>query len=273
MSSSDDTTRVPGSSTIVKQGKAGERALRQPSPHAGVGFYALSVEIPSRRTIQVDRVAVTRPVGPARRVARNQTGGNAMTPPSSYPLRRELAVYALIAVSAVCVYLLRYNRQLAAQVDVVARQAKEPRPGLFVPPYRVQTIAGDSVELGLAGRRQLLFFFRTTCEYCRASLPAWKEISKGLQNDTAIAIYGVALDSVAPAQAYATDNALPFPVISGPDPRLVAYFRINGVPAVVLVNENGRMAYGRLGPMTTRGVIDSVLAAARRPILNAAGQP
>lgn len=180
---------------------------------------------------------------------------------------KELGIWLLIAtVFAAGVYVTRDNRQLRTQVAALSRQVREPRAGLFVPPYEAETLDGDRAELGRLGERQLLFFFNTSCQHCRASLPAWRQIAAELEGDSAVRVYGVALDSVDATIAYTSDNPLGFPVVARPDPRLAAYYRVGGVPAVILVDENGRMGFARLGRLDTRTAIDSVLTAVHRPL-------
>jgi peroxiredoxin len=183
---------------------------------------------------------------------------------------RELVVLAAIGVVvAAGTYLVRQNRTLADQNRLLARRAVEPRPGLFVPALKAATLDGDSVVLGQPGRRQLLFFFNHTCPYCRASVPAWNGIARRLDR-VAIELYGVALDSASIAAAYAAEQGFRFPVIAKPDPRLAGLYRVSGVPLVLLVNQDGRMAYARLGVLESAAAIDSVVAAARATVASVA---
>ncbi len=76
-------------------------------------------------------------------------------------------------------------------------------------------------------------------------------------------MYGVALDSAEAAAAYAGEHELKFPVVAKPDPRLAGLYRVSGVPLVLVVNEDGRMAYARLGVLESALAIDSVVAAAQ----------
>jgi thiol-disulfide isomerase/thioredoxin len=133
---------------------------------------------------------------------------------------REMGIFLVLGVvTAGGVYLVRQNRTLTEQNELLARRAVEPRPGLFVPALEATTLDGTSVVLGEIGRRQLLFFFNSTCPYCRASVPAWNEIARRLDGD-GIALYGVAFDSASIAATYAAEQGLRFPVIAKPEPRL-----------------------------------------------------
>lgn len=186
---------------------------------------------------------------------------------------REMGIFLVLGVvTAGGVYLVRQNRTLTEQNELLARRAVEPRPGLFVPALEVATLEGTSVVLGEIGRRQLLFFFNSTCQFCRASVPAWNEIAALLESDPAVEVYGVALDSAEVAAAYAAEQGLRFPVIAKPEPRLVGLYRVSGVPLVLILNEDGRMAYARLGVLESPAAIDSVVAAARASSARAAAE-
>lgn len=176
---------------------------------------------------------------------------------------KELAVWVLLGgVTAAGVYLVQQNQALADQNRVLARRAIEPHAGLFVPMYEAATLDNVPVTLGALGHHQLLLFCRTTCPYCRASTPAWNTIAERLQAQPEIAVYGVALDSTRAARTYATERQLRFPVIARPDPRLVSLYRVSSVPLILVVNEQGRLAFARLGVVQSAAAVDSVVKAA-----------
>ncbi len=177
---------------------------------------------------------------------------------------KEVAVYVVLGgIAAGGVYVARQNRALAEQNRVLARRAVEPRAGLFVPAYRAATLDGSTVVLGQLGQRQVLVFFNTTCPYCRASTPAWNAVAERLGDRPEITVYGIALDSTEAAKTYAAEHRLAFPVISQPDPRLVALYRVSSVPLILVLNEDGRMTYARLGALESAAAVDSVVTAAQ----------
>jgi hypothetical protein len=70
------------------------------------------------------------------------------------------------------------------------------------------------------------------------------------------------LDSTAVASAYAAEHRLRFAVIAKPEPRVAGLYRVSRVPLIEVVNEDGRMAYVRMGALESPVAIDSVVAAA-----------
>lgn len=176
---------------------------------------------------------------------------------------KELPVYlALGVVTAVVTYVIRQNRALTEQTWMLTRRAVDPRPGLFVPELAATTLEGVPITLGQAGHRQVLLFFNHTCPYCRASLAAWNAIAAALEAHGDISVYGIAFDSSVTASAYAAEHALHFPIVATPGPRVAGLYRVSRVPLVLVVTEEGRMGYVRMGAIGSQLAIDSVLRAA-----------
>ena len=185
---------------------------------------------------------------------------------------REVVILAFLGLLAGGgAYLVRKNLQLEERNEDLTRLAFGPRAGLFVAEVPAPSLAGESVVLGEMGKPQLLFFFNTTCLHCRASLPNWNRVAAALESESTVAVYGVAFDELEAAQAYVNQQGIRFPVVAKPDPRLAGLYRIHGVPAIILINDRGRMAYARVGPLDTPLATDSVLAAARTKAIIPAG--
>ncbi|MDP9348514.1 MAG: TlpA family protein disulfide reductase [Gemmatimonadota bacterium] len=143
-------------------------------------------------------------------------------------------------------------------------RATRPYAGMWVPTFRAATLAGDSVTIGETpeGRRQVLFFFTTICPYCKSSLPAWKELAATLDTLTTpkVEVYGVSLDSVDVTREYAVEHELPYPVLFFPEEKLSRIYRAGTVPLTAVLDEQGRMVHARLGEISERASIDSVVA-------------
>ncbi len=153
---------------------------------------------------------------------------------------------------------------MKGEVERLTALAYEPHPGAYVPELQLASVEGDTVVLGRLGQPQLLFFFNTTCPHCRASVPGWNEIASHLRPDSDVALIGVAFDDSEMAEAYRQAQGLGFKVVPVPDPRVAGLYRINAVPAVVLVDHEGRIAYSRLGTLDRPQGVDSVLNAVWR---------
>ncbi|HEX2095480.1 MAG TPA: TlpA disulfide reductase family protein [Longimicrobiaceae bacterium] len=180
---------------------------------------------------------------------------------------RLLPTLGLTVAAALVVVLSLKVRDLNERYSQVFERATRPYPGMFVPTFQATTLTGEPVTVGRSEGegRQVLFFFTTTCPYCKSSLPAWREITARLDTvrSLPVRVYGVSLDSTAVTRRYVQENRLPFPVLELPERKLAAIYRAQAVPLTVVLDAEGRMIHSRLGEITERAAIDSVLAMVR----------
>ena len=134
---------------------------------------------------------------------------------------------------------------------------------MYVPAVTLSAVTGDSVLLGgpPLGHAQVLFVFSTTCQYCKASLPAWKQIAAELAASEGIQVVGVSIDSVEPTRRYLVEHGIELPVVSFTDRRLLAMYRAGTTPQTLITDADGRVGYSHLGAVTEPVVIDSILNA------------
>ncbi|MFN2400363.1 MAG: peroxiredoxin family protein [Gemmatimonadaceae bacterium] len=183
------------------------------------------------------------------------------------PLTKWLRVIvnsALPIALTLLLFLAWKNHALRNANETLLKRATRAYSGLVVPAFRTVTLEGDSVTIGKSpsGGRQVLFFFTTTCPFCREILPTWRAVAGPLDTLSArhVEVYGVALDS-ADARAYAAEHSLNFPIVRLPDWRLIHLYRSKGVPLTVVLSDSGRMLFAQLGQLRSRSTIDSLLAA------------
>ena len=180
-------------------------------------------------------------------------------------VQHQLPTVALLVAAVLVVTLTLQNRSLQDRYAELQERTAWPYAGLFVPPFTSPSVldstpvlVGESVE----GHRQLLLFFTTTCQYCRASLPAWKELGQIFEDDPSVEVVAISLDSVRATRDYAIKHALSSPVITFPDRKYNRLYRARSVPQIVLLEADGQVSYARRGVLTGPSAIDSVMAAA-----------
>ena len=183
-------------------------------------------------------------------------------------LGRHLPVIGLTLAAALVVVLSLKVRRLNEDYAKMSDRAIRPYAGMFVPTFQASTLTGQPVTVGKSAApegKQVLFFFTTTCPYCKTTLPAWREITAALDTVRSIpvAVYGVSLDSTAVTTQYVQDQRLPFPVLELPERKLSALLRAQSVPLTVVLDAEGRMIHQHLGELTDRVKIDSVLTMVR----------
>lgn len=178
-----------------------------------------------------------------------------------------LPALGLTAAAALVVVLSLKVRDLNDRYAQVFERATRPYAGMYVPTFRTSALDGTPVTVGEApaSGRQVLFVFTTTCPYCKTTLPAWDVIAAELDTvrSVPVGVYGISLDSAEVTRRYVAENRLPFPVVRFPEDKLAAIYRAQTVPLTLVLDEQGRTIHSRLGEMTERAAIDSVLAAVR----------
>jgi peroxiredoxin len=178
-----------------------------------------------------------------------------------------LPYVALAAAAVLVVVLAQQKRGLITQVNDLRRQVYEarsqPTRGAYLPSFQTTTLDGAPVTVGQlpAEGRQVLLVYTTTCQFCKRSLPAWKKLTAALDTMTQprVQVYGLSLDSVDVTRKYAAEHALPYATVRFPDVKLESMYRAGSVPLTLVLDEQGRTIYSRLGEITRQETIDSVV--------------
>lgn len=174
-----------------------------------------------------------------------------------------------ILAAGLTLHLAVQNRRSRDAYADLRRRATLPHSGLFVPTFTAETISGDSLRVGSSatGHRQLLVVFNTSCQYCQATLPLWKQVAAlaGRTGTPPLRVVGISLDSAATSRAYATSHAIPFPVINFPERKLAVLYRALTVPQTLILDAEGRVLYARVGAYMSPESRDSLLGAVMTP--------
>jgi len=181
-------------------------------------------------------------------------------------------VIALVGASALVVILAFQKRALIDRQQELAARSRDPQPGFYVPAIDIETVTGEPVRLGESaeGFVQMLFVFNTTCDFCKSSVPAWKEIASQLGHNGDVHVYGVSLQSVEETKGFVSEHSIEFPVVSLTDRKLRALYRSHLVPQTVVLDPKGRVEYARVGAVTEDALIDSIIAQTHSMIVRAA---
>jgi len=187
-------------------------------------------------------------------------------------ISRNLPYVALLAASLLVVVLGVQKRRLDDEVSTlrgqVTRALREPVRGMFMPAFTASTLEdGRAATIGSTPGegRQVLLVYTTTCRYCLASLPSWKKIAATLDTMSTVRaeVFGVSLDSVEATRKYAQRHALPYPTVRFPDDKVTSMYRAAAVPVTLVLDEQGRTLYSRVGQLSDQVAIDSVIAAVK----------
>ena len=197
-----------------------------------------------------------------------------LSPRTPVPCATVAPLVALAAALALIVVLARQLEARSERVKRLTERLTSLQPGSWVPTVVLPTTDDSSVVVGerIDGGRQLLLVFTTTCQYCRASLPAWARLPEQLDSAARtsrapdVQVLGIALDSLGAARRYRDLHKLPYVVAQLPEGKSRALYRARAVPMVVLLDSAGRVLYTRAGVLTAMAAVDSVIAAAMMPV-------
>ena len=179
-------------------------------------------------------------------------------------LTRNLPYAALVIAAALVVVLGKQKRDLITKYDelqVKYRQAlTEPVRNSFLPAFQTATLDGRPATIGSlpAEGKQVLLVYTTTCRFCKASLPAWKKLAAVAETLSTVRaqVYGVSLDSAGITRTYAANHRLPYPTVTFPNEKLVSMYRAGSVPLTLVLDEEGRTVYSRLGELSAPAAVD-----------------
>lgn len=180
--------------------------------------------------------------------------------------------YAALTLAAVLVVVLGQDkRELIGKVEDLQTKYREavtqPRPGMFMPAFQTTTLDGQPATVGQlpAEGKQVLFVYTTTCRFCKSTLPTWKRLSALLDTMQApkVQVFGVSLDSLEATKKYSAEYALPYPTVSFPEDKLVQMYRAGTVPLTLVLDNEGRTVYSRVGEITQQATFDSIVAAVK----------
>ncbi len=182
------------------------------------------------------------------------------------PFTQHLPWVAVAACAALIAVLARQHRDLSRAYERLREWAVLPHAGLEVPAFTAATLDGARVTIGSGApaTHQVLFVLRTTCPYCRATLPVWERIADSLRRVSRpkIEVYAISLDAAEPTRAYALAYHLSYPVLLFPDRKLVGLYRAVATPQTVVLDGSGRVLHARTGLLDEAAVMDSVFRAA-----------
>jgi thiol-disulfide isomerase/thioredoxin len=110
-------------------------------------------------------------------------------------------------------------------------------------------------------RRQLIFVFTTTCEFCDKTTPLWKQIYSMVKAKD-VEVFGICLDSSEKALAYLQQHGIGFPTyVPNSVPGFKELNHFSSVPLTLIVTRDGfveRLWLGLLSEYEAKEVANSL---------------
>ena len=177
-------------------------------------------------------------------------------------------VTAMVAESAMLAILSTRHAELRRDVQRILREATVPRVGAFYP----QFIAAASTQrtplvVGAAplGRSQLILVYSRSCQFCRASLSAWRGLLANTDSLGTVDPLVIALDSIDASRDSLRQGGINAAVVTFPSGRERTLARAHATPETVLLSADGRILAAHTGLVTDSIVALITRAAATRP--------
>jgi thiol-disulfide isomerase/thioredoxin len=157
-----------------------------------------------------------------------------------------------------------------AAFEVLAEPASFVAVGNPAPDWSLRRPSGEIVSLRqLRGRVVVMDFWASWCPLCKSLMPGLERLRAKYDRDS-VAIFGINVFDRADAVHFWKEKGLSYDLLLGGD-RVAGAYQILFQPAVVVVDQEGRLVYRRLGSGHDRN--DELEQALRSALQRIAGPP
>ncbi len=171
------------------------------------------------------------------------------------------AVLAALAMSA----LVACDRSRASDGATASPRSGPVSVGATAPAYTIQTLAGDSLNVGPSDHLVLLNVWATWCASCKEEF-AFMDTLLAKHGRKGLRVVAVSVDvgSSEPVQQVASQYNVTFEVAHDPEGTIERRFPAMGVPASYLIDRDGKLLWKHVGvlPPSVDAVIGDALEAA-----------
>jgi peroxiredoxin len=168
------------------------------------------------------------------------------------PARPKLSLQAIAAIAAFVLFTIFITWEAKHLETAFLRRAElPPLVQQAAPGFSLTSFDGRTVSLAdYRGRKKLvLSFWASWCGPCRLEIPALQSFYERHRKDSNLfEILAISIDEHrAPAEAFATEMKAPFPMLLDLDSRTATAYHVENIPAVYVVDVNGKITYGHVG--------------------------
>ena len=112
------------------------------------------------------------------------------------------------------------------------------------PDFTLETIAGKTVSLkDYRGKGVILFFFTTSCPYCREKVPQLSRDYEKYKSENVELLAINSGDSQRKVSSFAAKEGVSFDILLDSNLKAADSYSIVGVPTFVLVDKDGKIVY------------------------------
>jgi len=142
------------------------------------------------------------------------------------------------------------------------RQQKAPltSPGTVAPDFTLPDLEGQEVKLSdLRGKTVLLDFWATWCAPCRAVMPVVELLHREF-NDKGLVVFGVDDEDPQVIVKFLQQSGYTLPTLRDPDRRVYNRYEVGGIPTMILIDKQGKIALFKVESGTYEEVRDALRA-------------
>ena len=162
----------------------------------------------------------------------------------------------LLALFALLAYGLAQNEPDRAVDEALARGDREPAPELELPWLGR---AGTGSLADYRGRVVVLNFWASWCEPCRSESPLLERWHRRISRDGRATVLGIdGQDVSSDARAFVREYELTYPMLHDGPGDLREPFGVLGYPETFVIDQRGRVAAVRRGPVDEKFMRESV---------------
>ena len=129
---------------------------------------------------------------------------------------------------------------------------RKPRPvaieiGSEAADFQLKDLEGREIQLkSLRGSVVLLNFWATWCGPCRLEMPVIEKLHQQLHGK-GLRVFGVNDEEIDTIREYIAEHEYSFPTLVDTDQQAMNLYRIRGIPTMVVIDREGKIAQYRLG--------------------------
>ena len=144
---------------------------------------------------------------------------------------------------------------LGPEAAAVAAEAAAPEVGAMAPDFDLPDLNGSQVSLAEYRGKKVVFlnFWAPWCPACRFEMPTMVEFYQRFK-DQGLEILAISIDQGNRQSTvdYATENALPFPILLDPRQEVMDRYQATFIPTHILIDRQGRIRHIHVGPKDWR---------------------